>query len=195
MYNPVTRQLTWAGTLPGGSRRTITYRATQTGILPYGFKIENALVLHDGNHTLTFDRLANVWVEAPDVVARITAIPDRLAATVFPLPWPWKTRGTMAAPNDQPPQHVLRGHRHTQATSGGVPYFWDGRLYWWSDLDVAEAITLTLVLTRETTAVSQWVAVTALVDDGLTTPTFFAEWTYLPVYARYFPIVFHQAPP
>lgn len=199
LYNPATRQLTWAGTLPGGGSHTITYRATPTGVLPYGFKIENALVLHDGNHTLTFDRLANMWVEAPDVVARITAVPNQpLAATVFTYSVTLENRGTTTAPNVATMislPNTFYVVTDTLATSDGVPYFWDGRLYWWSELDVAEAITLTLVLTREATAVAQWVAATALVDDDLTSPTFFAQWEYLPVYSRYFPIVFHQAPP
>ncbi len=54
----------------------------------------------------------------------------------------------------------------------------------------ADAVALLLSLGwRE----QQWPLL--VVDDGLTTPTFFAEWAYLPVYTRYFPIVFHKAPP
>ncbi len=199
VYNPATRQLTWAGQLPGGGHHTITYQATPTGVLPHGFKIENALVLHDGNHTLTFDRLANVWVEAPDVVARITAVPNHLlAATVFTYTVALENVGLIAAseisavvslPNTF---HIVTD---TLTSSAGTPSVDDRRLYWAGNLDIAETITMTLVLTRETTAVSQWVAATALVDDGFTTPTFFAEWAYLPVYTRYFPIVFHKAPP
>ncbi|MCA9954608.1 MAG: hypothetical protein KC434_07805, partial [Anaerolineales bacterium] len=198
-YNPATRQLTWAGTLPGGGSHTITYQATPTGIVPHGFQIENALVLHDGNHALTFDRLANVWVEAPEVVARMTAVPNQpLAATIFTYTVELENVGLTAA-NEISAVVSLPNTFHivtdTLASSAGTPAVGDRRLYWAGNLDIAESITMTLVLTREVTAVPQWVAITALIDDGLTSPTFFAEWQYLPVYTSYFPIVFHKAPP
>lgn len=198
-YDLATRQLTWAGTLPGGGSHIITYQATPTGIVPFGFKIENALALRDGNHKLTFDRLANVWVEAPEVVARLTAVPNQpLAATVFTYTVTLENVGLTAAPNlatmiSLP--NTFYVVTDTLTTSTGYANFWDGRLYWGSSLNVAESITLTLVLTREATAVPQWTAITALVDDGLTTPTFFAQWEYLPVYTRYFPIVFNNLSP
>lgn len=198
-YNPATQQLTWAGLLPGGGSHTITYQATPTGIVPHGFEVENSLVLYDGNHNLAFDRLANVWVEAPEVMARMTAVANQpLAATVFTYTVALENVGLTGAreisavvslPNTF---HIVTD---TLASSAGTPAVGDRRLYWAGNLAVAESITVTLVLTREATAVSQWVATTALIDDGLTSPTFFAEWFYLPVYTRYFPIVFHKAPP
>ncbi|MBK8901205.1 MAG: S8 family serine peptidase [Anaerolineaceae bacterium] len=199
VYNPATRQLTWAGTLPGGGSHTISYQATPTGILPHGFKVENTLALHDGNHDLTFARLANVWVEAPDVVARVTAVPNQpLAATLFTYTIALENVGLTAAseisavvslPNTF---HMIT---NTLTSSAGTPSVGDRRLYWAGGLDVGESITMTLVLTRAATAVPQFVATTALIDDGFTSPTFFSEWHDLPVYSRYFPIVLHKPTP
>jgi hypothetical protein len=83
----------------------------------------------------------------------------------------------------------------TLTSSAGSAAVGDRRLYWAGDLAVAESVTLTLVLTRAMTAVPQWVAATALIDDGITTPTFFIQWDHLPVYTQFFPIVFHVKNP
>ena len=83
-YDPATRQLTWAGTLPSGGSQVITYQAAPQGIMPAGFQIDNRLELHDGNNNLTFTRKAVSWVNAPEVVATLTAVPNQpLAPTTF----------------------------------------------------------------------------------------------------------------
>jgi len=83
----------------------------------------------------------------------------------------------------------------TLTSSAGSAAVGDRRLYWSGDLAVAESVTLTLVLTREMTAVPQRVAATALIDDGVTSPAFFIQWEQLPVYTQYFPIVWHVKNP
>ncbi len=199
VYNPTARQLTWSGTLPGGGSQIITYQATPTGIMPHGFRLVNDLALHDGNHNLSFTQQANSWVNAPDLVARITAVPNQpLAANIFTYTVALKNVGLAAASQISTVVSLPNTFKivtDTLASTAGTPSVGDRQLYWEGDLDVAETVTLTLVLTREKTAVPQWVAATALVDDGLTLPTFFAEWHYLPVYSRYFPIVLHKPAP
>ncbi len=194
-YNPAAHQLTWSGTLPGGGSHTITYQATPTGLLAWGLKMENVLALHDGRHNFTFTRKATSWVNAPEVVASITAVPNRLmAANIFTYTVGLQNVGL--APSQQISTVVsLPNAFHvvtdTLTSSAGNAAVGERRLYWTGDLAVAESVTLTLVVTREMTAVPQWVAATALIDDGVTTPAFFIQWEHLPVYTQYLPIISH----
>ncbi|MFZ1396638.1 MAG: S8 family serine peptidase [Candidatus Promineifilaceae bacterium] len=198
-YNSTTGQLTWSGTLPGGGSHTITYQATPSGPLASGQLLENELLLHDGQHGLTFTRRANSWVQAPNLVATMTAVPNQpLAATTFTYTVGLQNVG-LAASNQISTVVSLPNTFYivtdTLSSSAGSAAVGERRLYWAGDLDVAEQVTLTLVLTREATAVPQRTAITTLVDDGVTDPTFFAQWQELPVYTRYFPILLHGAVP
>jgi hypothetical protein len=194
-YNPATRQLTWTGTLPGGGSHSITYQAATQGLLPWGHMLENVVELHDGRHDLTFTRQTTSWVNAPDVVATMTAVPNQpLAANIFTYTVGLQNVG-LAPSNEISTVVSLPNSFHiitdTLASSAGSAAVGDRRLYWSGDLAVAESVTLTLVLTREMTAVPQWVAATALIDDGVTTPAFFIQWEHLPVYTQFLPKVLH----
>jgi uncharacterized repeat protein (TIGR01451 family) len=194
-YNPATRQLTWTDTLPGGGSHSITYQAATQGLLPWGHMLENVVELHDGRHDLTFTRQTTSWVNAPDVVATMTAVPNQpLAANIFTYTVGLQNVG-LAPSNEISTVVSLPNSFHiitdTLASSAGSAAVGDRRLYWSGDLAVAESVTLTLVLTREMTAVPQWVAATALIDDGVTTPAFFIQWEHLPVYTQFLPKVLH----
>lgn len=196
VYNPATRQLTWGGTLTSGGNHVITYQAAPQGIMPAGFQLDNVLELHDGNNDFTFSREAISWVTAPEVVATMTAVPNQpLAATTFTYTVGLQNVGLTAAseistvvslPNTF---HIVTD---TLTSTAGNPSVGDRQLYWQGDLAVDEEVTVTLVLTREATAVPQWVAVTALVDDNITNPSFFTQWDYLPVYSYYLPALWHK---
>jgi subtilisin family serine protease len=198
-YNATTRQIYWHGTLPSSGSHTITYQATPTGPLPFGQIIENEVLLHDGRHDLIFSRRATSWVEAPEIAATITAVPNQpLAATSFSYTIGLENVGL--APSNQISTvvslpntfHILTD---TLGSSAGSASVGDRRLYWEGDLDPAESVTLTLVLTREVTAVPERIAITALVDDGMTHPIFFTRWIDLPVFSQYLPLLHHQPPP
>ena len=199
IYNPASRQLTWSGTLPSGGSHTITYRATPQGPLPFGHMLANEVELYDDRNDFTFTRKATIWVEAPEVVATMTAVPNQpLAADTFTYTIGLQNVG-LAAANQISTVVSLPNTFYivtdTLTSTAGSAAVGDRRLYWQGDLGRADSVTMTLVLTRETTAVPQWVAVTALVDDGVTNPAFFTQWDYLPVYSRYFPIVLHTNDP
>ncbi|MCA9943506.1 MAG: hypothetical protein KC449_08490, partial [Anaerolineales bacterium] len=173
----------------------ITYQATPQGPLPFGQQLENVVELHDGRHDLTFRQQANSWVNAPDIAATITAVSNQpLAATVVTYTVGLQNVG-LASSNQISTVISLPNSFHiitdTLSSTAGNAAVGDRRIYWEGDLARAESVTVTLVLTREITAVSQWVAATALVDDGVTNPTFFTEWTYLPVYSQFLPRVLY----
>ncbi|WP_420643245.1 S8 family serine peptidase [Candidatus Leptofilum sp.] len=195
-YNATTRQLAWSGVLPSGGSHIVTYQATPTGPLPLGQLIENELLLHDGRHNLTFTRRADSWVQAPDILVTMTAVPNQpLAATIFTTTVGLQNVGL--APSGQISTVVSLPNNFTiitdtLASSAGRASVGDRRLYWEGMLDMAAQVTLTLVLTRESTAVPQRIAITTLVDDGLTDPTFFAQWADLPVHTQHLPILLHQ---
>ena len=199
VYNATMRQLTWSGTLSSGTRHIITYRATPTGPLPLGEMIENVLELHDGRHNLTFTQTATSWVNAPEITATITAVPNQpLAASTFTYTIGLQNIGL--APSNQISTVVSLPNMFyivtdTLTSTAGSAAVGDRRLYWSGDLAVSESVTMTLVLTREMTVFPQWVAATALVDDGVTTPAFFANWEYLPVHIYFLPAIFHMKNP
>ena len=198
-YNSSIRQLTWAGTLSSGSQHIITYQATAPGPLPAGHMFENVLQLRDGRHNLTFTRQATSWVAAPEIATTITAVLNQpIAATIFTYTIGLQNVGL--APSNQISTVVsLPNTFHivtdTLASTAGEAAVGDRQLYWSGALAVAESVTLTLVLTREMAALPQWVATTSLVDDGVTTPVFFAQWTYLPVYSQFLPTIWHIKDP
>ncbi|MCB8948974.1 MAG: S8 family serine peptidase [Ardenticatenaceae bacterium] len=198
-YNAATRQLTWSGTLSSGGQHLITYQATPAGPLALGQIIENEVVLHDGRHDLTFTRRATSWVNAPEIATTITAVPNKpLVATIFTTTVGLQNTGLAASgpistvvslPNSF---YVVTD---TLSSSAGSASVGNRRLYWEGLLDVGDVVTLTVVLTREVTAVPQRAAFTTLVDDGVTHPAFFAEWIDLPVYTSYLPVLRHETVP
>ncbi|MCA9918934.1 MAG: S8 family serine peptidase, partial [Anaerolineales bacterium] len=198
-YNATSHQLTWSGAMPSGGSHTITYQATPSGPVANGQLIENEVLLHDGNHDLTFTRQANSWFQAPNVVATMTAVSNQpLAATTFTYTVGLQNVGL--APSGQISTVVSLPNTFyivtdTLSSSAGSATVGDRRMYWEGNLNVAEQVTVTLVLTRETTAVPQRVAITSLVDDGVTQPNFFVQWSDLPVYTNYLPYLLHKAPP
>ena len=193
VYNAATRQLTWSGNMPSGGNHVITYRATPQGLLPSGHKLENMVTLVDGNHNLLFSRQATTWLNAPELKATITAEPNQpLAADSLTYTVALKNVGLL--PSNQISTVVSLPNTFyivtdTVASTTGSTSLGNRQLYWTGDLAVAETVTMTIVLTQATTAVPQWIAATALVDDSVTAPAFFAQWTYLPVYSGYLPIV------
>ncbi|MCP4417592.1 MAG: hypothetical protein GY805_13290, partial [Chloroflexi bacterium] len=199
LYDPASRQLTWNGTLPSGSSHIITYQATPTGLFAFGQKLENGVKLHDGRNDLRFTQKATIWLHAPEIVATITAVPNQsLVADTLTYTIGLQNVGLAAATQISTVVSLPNNFyvvTNTLSSTAGSPAVADRRLYWEGDLGLAESMTMTLVLTREITAVSQWVATTVLVDDGVTNPTFFTQWDYLPVYSRYFPIILHARKP
>jgi uncharacterized repeat protein (TIGR01451 family) len=199
VYNAATRQLSWNGRLPSGGSQTVTYQATPTGFFPAGHKLENVLELRDGRHDLRFTNKVIIWLNAPEVVATITAVPNQpLVATTVTYTVGLQNVGLAAASQISTVVSLPNSFymvTDTLTSTAGNPAVGDRRLYWEGDLGLAESVTMTLVLTRSITAVSQWVAATALVDDGVTSPTFFTQWDYLPAYSSYFPILAHNGKP
>ena len=195
-YNATTGQLTWQGALPSGGSHIITYRATPTGPLPFGQLIANEVQLHDGRHNLTFIRQAHSWVHAPEIATTVTAVPNQpLAATIFTYTVGLQNVGLSASGNISTVLSLPNNFyiiTDTVGSSAGSAAVGDRQLYWTGQLDVAEQVTLTLVLTREQTAVPQQIAITTLIDDGVTAPTFATEWANLPVFTHYLPVIGKQ---
>ena len=198
-YNAATRQLTWSGNLPSGGNHTVTYQATPTGILPFGHMLENVVEFYDGNHDFLFTRQATSWLNAPDIMTTMTAVPNQpLAATTITYNIRLQNMGLAPSSNISTVVSLPNTFAiltSTLTSSAGNGEIGDRRLYWEGDLDVGEWVTLSVALKRDATAVSQWVAATALVDDGITNPAFFAQWEYLPVYTSHMPIVFQSWEP
>ncbi|VAW34852.1 Copper binding protein, plastocyanin/azurin family [hydrothermal vent metagenome] len=199
VYDAASRQLTWNGTLPSGGSQIITYQATPTGLFPVGHLLENVVELLDGRNDLRFSYTTNIWLSAPDVVATITAVPNQpLVADTFTYTVGLQNVGLAAASQISTVVSLPNTFNivtDTLSSTAGSAAVGDRRLYWQGDLGLAESVTMTLVLTRAITAVPQWVAATALVDDGMTNPAFFTQWEYLPVYSSYFPIMFQANKP
>lgn len=193
VYDATAHQLTWRGTLPSGGSHTITYQATPSGPLSLGQIIENEVQLHDGRHDLIFSRQAHSWVQAPDIATMVTAVPNQpLAATIFTYTVGLQNGGLAASGNISTVVSLPNTFyivTDTLTSSAGSAAVGDRQLTWAGTLNVAEQVTMTLVLTRESTAVPQRIAITTLVDDGITQPTFFYQWADLPAFRYFFPVI------
>lgn len=194
VYDPTTHQLKWQDDLNSGAEHQITYEATSAAGLANGQRLDNRLAIHYERHNLRFNRVATMWVNAPDLSnARLTASPDSsTAARMITYTLQLHNSGlaatnTISAVVRLPDE--LTPLTDTLHLSQGVGRLDDHRLLWQADLNPNETITASLVLTREVTAQPSWLLATAVIQDGVTDTVLRHSQFYITPYTQYLPFI------
>ncbi|MCA9976937.1 MAG: DUF11 domain-containing protein, partial [Anaerolineales bacterium] len=196
-YDPVNRQVRWAGVIPGGGSRQITYQAVPDALLPPGTRLDNIVTIAYGRHHLQFDKAATLWLNAPDLRASelwgtaATTFPTRTITYTLRL----QNQGMITAKEITA---VLRlpdsftPLTSTLSSSAGSVSIVDQRVYWQGDVLVGTAVTISLQVTMTVQTPRWWFAATAVIDDGITAPIVRSQILQLPPYTMYLPFIAKQ---
>ena len=194
VYDPATRRLTWTGQMAGGASHQIRYQAVPRADLHDGSRLENRLQVHNGRHDLAFERVAALWVDAPDLSGSTLAVQTGALAASQRLTYTLRLEngGQRTAPGGKAVirfSEIVTPVLGGPAASLGMIESSANGFTWTGDLAPGAAATVTLVLNREPSLAQQRLPVTAVLDDGVTAVWLLYDQRHLPPWTRYFPIV------
>jgi hypothetical protein len=193
-YDPETGQLTWQGMLPPGGEHLISYRAAPNQMFPAGTRIDNSLEIHLPEQNLTFSRNAVYWINGPDLTfSSLSVSPEQAFAgeTVFyqlvlmngGLAPATVTSATLRLPDS------LGLLTDTLQMSEGTAEI-DGRfLFWEGEIDVNQAVTVSIMMTTPLKIYPLWLPATAVIDDDVTAVTVKDSLLFLIPHQSYLPAI------
>ncbi|MEW5989082.1 MAG: S8 family serine peptidase, partial [Chloroflexota bacterium] len=197
-YDPIGRQLTWSGSLASGAEWPITYQAEVAAGLAAGTRLDNALTIGYQRHQLHFDRLATVWVAAPDLTTSGLAFSsntprpgDTITAYLIlrndgdnhhPV-YDTTTLATLSLPD------ALHPLTATLQASGGAADLDAAGIHWEGEMRPGDVVTVSLVLTADWGAELRWLPFVAVIDDQATDPLVRDAVVILTPHAYYFPLL------
>jgi hypothetical protein len=197
VYDATTRMLQWHGRIESGATYTLSYQARISPLLPDGAQLENRVTLRYQRHALQFDRVATVWVNAPNLA------PSAITAEAFaphPYQFVWYTvtvqnESWVAAPTATAVLHIpptLYPLTATLQASSGHATLHHRQLTWHGDAPGHTAVTISILTWRPMRTGYDWLAATATIDDAATRPLVRTAVTHLPPYTRYLPRIWHN---
>ncbi|MDY6876961.1 MAG: S8 family serine peptidase [Chloroflexota bacterium] len=195
-YDPVTRRLSWSGSLDPGLAVTFTYRATVATGLPAGTAILNTARLGLDDHATHFHRAAVVRVGAPDLPLSAfsctpsPAWPGAIVTCTLAL----RNTGVADASTATISNTLSSGMTLVpgSASSGGVGTVLeaDNSVAWEGIVGVGEAVTITYQASAPPELYHGWVYDQVFVDDGTGGEWERAVWLEIKPLRYYFPLVF-----
>lgn len=192
VYHPETHQITWQGQLAGGGLHVIQYQAVPLTEVTH---LDNRVVIFYERHHLAFERTATVWFDAPDLSdSTITAVfTPTLAPHTFTYTLHLVNNGMAVAEEISAVLRLpnsLYPLTDTLAVGAGTAVLSDTHyLTWTGSLNPGSFITVSLVLTRETTATEEWLLGIVVLDDGETAVLVRSNQIHLMPYRGYFPLI------
>lgn len=200
-YDPLTRQITWQGTLASGGSQVISYeasteelRGTQDG--GSVTQIDNPVDIFYDHHHLQFERVATTWLDGPDY--RQSSLASQLSSTEagrqITYTFTLRNDGFDMAPAE-PISAGLSLPRslfpitNTLSSSGSPAELLPGRVQWQGYLQPGQAITVSLVLTGEVNLTDHWLAAALVIEDGVTYPLVRENFLFLAPQRLYFPFI------
>jgi subtilisin family serine protease len=195
-YNPLTRQITWQGTLDSGGEQIITYQATADPSLDDGSQLNNPVEIFYSRHRLTFSREAISWLAAPEF-GRSTLTADMPVNSLGR-----EVTYTLVLRNDgfnlTPTEPISAGISLPDAlnpitsslsSSSGTAELVPGRVHWQGNILPGQVVTITLALTGTLPADLYWLTATAVIEDGVTYPLVRESFVFLAPRRLYFPLI------
>jgi len=168
-YDQATNRVLWAGDLAAGQGYTLTYRAVVQAPAPQVYDIANRLDIDDGTR-LTFPRIADLRVDAPDLRASTKIVSPTVAAQGDILRYTILLRNDGVVPanavlTDPLPEETpyVTG---SLASSAGSAQFVDGTIGWTGEIVPGVVVTLTYRTRVALPRVGQTVANEAMLEDG-----------------------------
>jgi uncharacterized repeat protein (TIGR01451 family) len=195
-YDPITRQLTWQGTLESSDVHVISYQATADPALAGGYQLDNPVDIFYDHHRLTFGRTATTWLAAPDFGrSSLTAglPPNSLGQAVtytlvlrndgFNLPPTEPISAGLSLPD------TLNPITSSLSSSAGTAELTPGRVHWQGHIQPGQAVTITLTLTGSLPLNTDWLAAVAVIEDRVTYPLVRENFIFLAPRRLYFPLI------
>ncbi len=193
-YNALSRQLTWSGELGGGAAHQISYRAAPEAGLADGAQVDNRLQIFYGRHQLAFDRVATVWVNAPDLSQSVftattdaPSVPQRITYTLHLKNSGRRTaEGATAVIQFSEP---LTPTLNAVTVSHGVATLNEDNLLWTGDLAPGAQATVTVALLRDISFERRWLPATAVLNDNQTSAWLIYNQLFVPPFTYYYPLI------
>ncbi len=192
VYDAATRQLRWSGTIASGASHQISYQAIP--IAADGTLLESDLAISYARHQLTFNQIAPLWVNSPNLShSTLTAVSNMPAATPI-------VTYTLQLVNDG--QQAAMGATAVitfsevltmvggslQTTMGTTAVFTD-HIEWTGDLPPSAAAAVTVALERDMN-LTQWaLPATAVLNDQVTAVTTLYNQLEMRPFTGFFPII------
>lgn len=198
VYDPTGRQLTWNGTLASGEAWQITYRADVAADLPAGTRLDNPLTIGYQRHQLHFDRIATVWVAAPDLSASalsFSANAPRPGDTITTFLTLRNNGYNLNLGSEWPIQVIahlpeaLHPLTETLSVNAGAASLDAVGIHWEGEMAPGEVVTVSLVLTADWGAELRWLPFVVVIDDQVTDPLVRDAVLPLTPYPHYFPLI------
>jgi len=173
VYDPQSRQLTWQGMLSPGGQHLIYYQAAPNQPLPPGTEINNLLDIHSFNPSLTFQRHATYWINAPDLTQSAVIGPIGTVSPNETIQYQLLLHNSGLAPA-QATSATLRLPdalgllTNTLQTSSGSAVISDSFIIWQGDIALNQTITVSMMLTTPFQTTPLWLSATAVIDDNIT---------------------------
>lgn len=193
-YDAQKRTLSWHGVIEEGGGRQFQYQAKIDPGLPASTLLENRLTLQYARHPLQFERVATVWVDAPDLSgAQITTevyLPEPYQFVWYTMTLP--NRSVVAAEEVTAVLHIPPSLIPAEATlqaSAGTAVLDGQQITWQGSINGQTTVTISILTWRPIQVSQDWVSATAFIDDGVTRPLVRTAVTHLPPYRQYFPMV------
>ena len=193
-YDPITRELTWAGNMNSGGQHQISYQAIPAAGGMDGSILESGLAVHYDRHGLTFEKTAVLYINAPDLSSStLTAVsnsPSPTPTITYTLrlvnDGQQATMGTTAVLTFSEPLTMVLG---SLTTTLGITAVFTDHLEWTGDLAPNAIATVTVGLERGV-SLTQWVLpATAVLDDRVTAVTVLYNQVEIRPFVVYMPIV------
>jgi len=168
-YDQATHRVLWSGELPGGQGHMITYRAVVHAPAPPAYDIANRLDIDDGTR-LTFPRIADLRVDAPDLRASSKVVSPTVATQGDILRYTILLRNTGVVPANAVLTDPLPAEAPfitgSLSSSAGTAQFTDRTVGWVGQIMPGTSVTVTYQARVQVPRAGQTVANEAMLEDG-----------------------------
>lgn len=192
-YDPITRQISWQGTLLPGGEWEIRYVAATDPAAPPGSRLDNNVAIYIPRHNFTWRQNTTLWVGVPDLRSSYIAVSPVQPTQDHPVTYTLTlhNQGNIAAPVVTATFFLplpLNPITDTLLTSSGLVTLTQGQVQWWGELAPGDTITVSLQLTGTMDLQMQYLFAAALISDSLTDPLLITHQTaFLAPYRFYLP--------
>lgn len=172
-YDAIAGQLTWQGELGPGAVHAISYKAVPLVGVIDDTRVNNPVRFGYQRHGLAFDREATLWVNGPDLSGSTLSAHVGPPAPVQVVTYTLLMRNSgLAAAGNISTVVTLPGElsplTSTLAFGNGLAQLKDQHIFWQGHLEPAEAVTISLALTRPIAVSPLRLPATAIIADGVT---------------------------
>ena len=199
-YDPLTRRVSWEGSLGPGSVLTVTYQVTVATGIPTSTAIINTARLGLEDQQIRFHRTAVVRVGAPDLSPSAfrcnpsPALPGAVATCTLALANGGPGNSLTATAAISLPADAALVPGSLTWIGGGAATTYTGEVRWAGPLGVGSEVTVTYQLTLPASLVHPPLYSVAFLEDGTGGAWERGTWLLVEPLRWYFPLIFRDGP-